>query len=137
MDPTAQMTPSSQLCSCLSLLQHRLQLCRDHDIPLNLQLSTHEKILSIRLSLDKLAEVFIRENECGWEGQQLSNNRTVCSLLTIGLPPCAESGAFSNFTFVLQVNIPAFRFPIFVLQLKAEDGLGLLDGFDSRWLIGL
>jgi len=51
---------------CLRLLQHSLHLGRLHHISLNLELTTHEKLLRIRLARHKFRKVVVGKHERSW-----------------------------------------------------------------------
>jgi hypothetical protein len=93
------------------VLENNLRLRRLHHIALNLKLSAHEEFLRLRLSLDELSEVVVR---------QVEDN--------IGLSDALGLFALSNFAGLLQINVPACSLAGGVLEGEREDTVALLDG---------
>jgi hypothetical protein len=99
-----------QLRLPLHLLENRFHLSRLHNIPLNLQLPTHEQFLCIRFSLDQFLKIGITQRHCD------------CRLLAIG------SCAFACFAGFFQIDVPGFLGAGAVFEGESEDGTAFFDG---------
>lgn len=98
-----------KLCLGLHLLKDRLHLCSLHNIPLDLQLSTHKQLLRIRLSLDQFSKIGITQRQ--------SN----CRFLAI------RGGSFASFAAFFEINVPGFLSARGVFECEGEDGTAFFD----------